>query len=94
MVQGSLRSREYDKDGVSRRVSEVRAETIAKLDRVQRGEAQESPESCTMQENRADGAVLKETSILNGDETDKWRQPNALAKRQYYPMYCSCRFLV
>jgi single-strand DNA-binding protein len=45
MVQGSLRSREYEKDGVSRRVSEVRAETIAKLDRVQRGEAQESPES-------------------------------------------------
>ena len=43
MVQGSLRS--YEKDGVSRRVSEVRAETIAKLDRVQRGEAQESPES-------------------------------------------------
>ena len=31
MVQGSLRSREYEKDGVSRRVSEVRAETIAKL---------------------------------------------------------------
>ena len=45
MVQGSLRSREYEKDGVSRRVSEVRAETIAKLDRVQRGEAQEVPES-------------------------------------------------
>jgi single-strand DNA-binding protein len=44
-VQGSLRSREYEKDGVSRRVSEVRAETIAKLDRAQRGEAQESPES-------------------------------------------------
>src|SRR5215467_10080771 len=31
MVQGSLRSREYEKDGVSRRVSEVRAEAIAKL---------------------------------------------------------------
>ena len=45
MVQGLLRSREYEKDGVSRRVSEVRAETIAKLDRVQRREAQESPES-------------------------------------------------
>ena len=45
MVQGSLRSREYEKDGVSRRVSEVRAETIVKLDRVQRGEAQEVPES-------------------------------------------------
>jgi single-strand DNA-binding protein len=43
MVQGSLRSREYEKDGVSRRASEVRAETIAKLD--QRGVAQESPES-------------------------------------------------
>jgi single-strand DNA-binding protein len=44
MVQGSVRSREYEKDGVSRRVSEVRAETIGKLDRVQRGEAQEAPE--------------------------------------------------
>jgi hypothetical protein len=39
MVQGSLRSREYEKDGVSRRLSEVLAETIAKLDRVQRREA-------------------------------------------------------
>jgi single-strand DNA-binding protein len=29
MVQGLLRSREYEKDGVSRRVSEVRAKTIA-----------------------------------------------------------------
>ena len=45
MVQGSLRSREYEKDGISRRVFEVRTETIAKLDRVQRGEAQESPKS-------------------------------------------------
>ena len=45
MVQGSLRSREYEKDGIARRVSEVHAETIAKLDRVQRGEAQEIPES-------------------------------------------------
>jgi len=45
LVQGSLRSREYEKDGVSRRVSEVRADTIAKLDGVQRGEAQEVPES-------------------------------------------------
>ena len=45
MVQGSLRSREYEKDGVSRRVSEVGAETISRLDRVQRGEAQEVPES-------------------------------------------------
>jgi len=34
MVQGSLRSRECEKDGVSRRASEVRAETITKLDRV------------------------------------------------------------
>jgi single-strand DNA-binding protein len=45
MVQGSVRSREYEKDGVSRRVSEVRAETIAKLDGVQRGVAREVPES-------------------------------------------------
>ena len=36
---------DFNKNGLSRRVSAVRAETIAKLDRVQRGEAQESPES-------------------------------------------------
>src|SRR5215467_7705072 len=30
MVQGALRSREYEKNRVSRRVSEVRAETVAK----------------------------------------------------------------
>jgi hypothetical protein len=36
---------DFNKNGLSRRVSEVRAETIAKLDRVQRGEAQVSPES-------------------------------------------------
>jgi hypothetical protein len=42
MVQDSLRPREYEKDGVSRRASEVRVETIAKLDRVRCGEAQEA----------------------------------------------------
>ena len=45
MVQGSLRSWEYDKDGVSHRLSELRADTIAKLDRAERREAQESAES-------------------------------------------------
>ena len=45
MVQGSLRSREYDKDGVSHRVSELRADTIAKLDRAERREAQDPAES-------------------------------------------------
>jgi hypothetical protein len=44
MVQGSLHFREYEKDGVSRRISEVRAETIAKPDRVQCGREQQSAE--------------------------------------------------
>src|SRR5215467_16379624 len=33
MIQGSLRSRKYEKDGISRRISELRADAIAKLDR-------------------------------------------------------------
>jgi single-stranded DNA-binding protein len=41
LVQGAVRSREYDKDGVKHRVFEVRAETIGKLDRAER---QDSPE--------------------------------------------------
>jgi single-strand DNA-binding protein len=36
MAQGTLRSREYEKDGVSHRVYELRADTIAKLDRAER----------------------------------------------------------
>ena len=39
MVQGSLRSREYEKDGVKHRVFELRADTIAKLDRAERKES-------------------------------------------------------
>ena len=38
LVQGAVRSREYEKDGVKHRVFEVRAETIGKLDRSERQE--------------------------------------------------------
>ena len=38
MVQGSVRTREYDKDGVKQRVFELRAESIGKLDRAERRE--------------------------------------------------------
>jgi single-strand DNA-binding protein len=38
LVQGSLRSREYDSDGVQRRVFALRADTVAKLDRAESGE--------------------------------------------------------
>jgi len=42
MIQGTLRSREYEKDGVSHRVFELRADTIAKLDRAERREERET----------------------------------------------------
>ena len=38
MVQGPVRTREYDKDGIRNRVFELRAETIGKLDRTERQE--------------------------------------------------------
>jgi single-strand DNA-binding protein len=36
MVQGTVRSREYERDGLKHRVFELRADTIAKLDRAER----------------------------------------------------------
>jgi single-strand DNA-binding protein len=42
LVQGSLRSREYDRDDVKHRVVELRADSIAKLDRAVRREANEA----------------------------------------------------
>ena len=36
MVQGAVRTREYERDGVKHRIFELRAETIAKLDRAER----------------------------------------------------------
>ena len=36
MVQGAIRTREYERDGVKHRVVEVRADTIGKLDRAER----------------------------------------------------------
>jgi len=44
MVQGSLRSREYENDGERRRIFELRADTVAKLDRAER-RAEESTAS-------------------------------------------------
>ena len=38
MVQGPVRTREYEKDGIRNRVFELRAETIGKLDRTERQE--------------------------------------------------------
>jgi single-stranded DNA-binding protein len=42
LVQGALRSREYEKDGVKHRVVELRADSIGKLDRAVRREEGES----------------------------------------------------
>ena len=36
MVQGAVRTREYERDGVKQRVVEIRADTIGKLDRAER----------------------------------------------------------
>lgn len=41
MVQVSVRTREYEKEGVKQRVIELRAETISMLDRAERREAGE-----------------------------------------------------
>jgi len=38
LVEGSLRSREYERDGVKHRVWECKADTILKLDRAQRAD--------------------------------------------------------
>jgi single-strand DNA-binding protein len=38
MVQGPVRTREYEKDGLRNRVFELRAETIGKVDRTERQE--------------------------------------------------------
>jgi len=42
LVQGFLRSREYEKDGAKHRAFELRADTIAKLDRAERREERNS----------------------------------------------------
>ncbi len=42
LVQGSVRSREYERDGAKLRSYELRAETIAKLDRVERRQSVEA----------------------------------------------------
>ena len=46
MVQGTVRTREYEREGVKCRVVEVRADTISKLDRAERrAEAERAPEA-------------------------------------------------
>jgi single-strand DNA-binding protein len=45
LVQGPLRSREYEKDGLKHRVTELRADRIGKLDRaVRRDEGEARPD--------------------------------------------------
>ena len=36
MVQGAVRTREYERDGIRQRITEVRADSIGKLDRAER----------------------------------------------------------
>jgi single-strand DNA-binding protein len=46
LVQGALRTREYERDGLKHRVVEVRADTVGKLDRAERrSEAETEPEA-------------------------------------------------
>ena len=46
MVQGAVRTREYERDGVKHRVVEVRADTVGKLDRAERrSEAEGEPDT-------------------------------------------------
>jgi hypothetical protein len=42
MVQGSVRTREYEKDGVRHRVVELRAGSIGKLDHAERRDPAEA----------------------------------------------------
>jgi single-strand DNA-binding protein len=44
LVQGALRTREYETDGVRHRVFEVRIDTLAKLDRAERMRSSEETE--------------------------------------------------
>jgi hypothetical protein len=46
-VEGELRSREYEKDGVKQRVWECRAYRIAKLDRIERADETAGGEEST-----------------------------------------------
>jgi hypothetical protein len=46
MVQGAVRTREYERDGAKHRIVEVRADTIGKLDRTERrSEAERDPDA-------------------------------------------------
>jgi single-strand DNA-binding protein len=44
LVQGRVRTREYQRDGANERVFELRAETIAKLDRAERQTSSDAAE--------------------------------------------------
>ena len=41
MVQGTVRTREFERDGVHQRITEVRADSVGKLDRAERAAEQE-----------------------------------------------------
>ena len=46
MVQGAVRTREYERDGIRQRITEVRADSIGKLDRAERrSEAESEPDA-------------------------------------------------
>ncbi len=68
MVQGSLRSREYEKDGVKHRVFELRADAIAKLDRAERKEEQDS----TFRMSPASRPRFENGWFGSADERPKW----------------------
>ena len=45
MVQGAVRTREYERDGIKQRVTELRADSVGKLDRAERRvESEREPE--------------------------------------------------
>jgi single-strand DNA-binding protein len=41
MVQGAVRTREFERDGVRQRITEVRADSVSKLDRAERASDQD-----------------------------------------------------
>src|SRR5215831_7021627 len=64
MVQGSLRSREYESDGVQRRIFELRAVTVAKLDRAERmKKSQRPPISDNFRESLSNAEALSSSNL-------------------------------
>jgi single-strand DNA-binding protein len=68
-VEGELRSREYQKDGVTHRIWECKASRIAKLDRMERADDNSSADESVENEPPLWGsrsAVPKPPFLLNG----------------------------